>query len=302
MVKGGENPPPYPKPHSSLPPCFAAGRGHRITTVFRALFFWVGLTAAGALGATNEDRFVVAAMHLTDQPNYSWISTIVDDARTYEVTGRTTRGGFTRVKTPVVNAIRRRLGQGVTDPEVDAIFKGNVKCVLNTDDGWKTLDELPRPDIRGPDVVVPASSSPGIINKPPKPRRDEVEVGPYSNLQLAISHPHEELGVLVVNHADLKIDGDIATGTISDVGAQLLLVHDGQTEITPLRATGTFKLWIRGGTVTRYQLTLEGTLAIETPVGRREINVHQKMDTAINAVGITKFEVPEEAKRKLGGP
>jgi hypothetical protein len=269
--------------------------------MIRAPLIWLGLAAAGVLRAAPEDRMIVAAMHLSDQPNYSWSSTIVDDARTYELQGRTTKGGYTRMKTPVVNAIRRRLGRDVTDVQVDAIFRGNVKCVLQTDEGWKTVDELPRPDIRGPDVVIPVSTTPGIVNKPPKPRNDEVEVGPYSNLQLAISHPHEELGLLVINHANLKIEGDIVTGTITETGAQLLLVHDGQPEITPRRATGTFKLFLSGNTVRRYQITLEGVLAIETAVGRRDLTVHQKMDTTISAVGTTKVDVPDEVKRKLGG-
>jgi hypothetical protein len=267
-----------------------------------ARLFSLALGLVTLLRAAPEDRVIVAAMHLSDQPNYSWTSTVVDDARTYEIEGRTIKGGYTRVKTPVVNAIRRRLGRDVTDAQVEAIFRGNVKCVLHTDDGWKTVDELPRPDIRGPDVVIPLSSTPGIINKPPKPRNDEIEVGPYSNLQLGASHPHEELGVIVSNHTDLKIEGDIATGTITDTGARLLLVRDGQIEITPLRGTGLFKLFMSGKGVRRYQITLEGVLAIDTAVGRREIAVHQKMDTTISAVGTTKFDVPEEVKRKLGGP
>lgn len=260
----------------------------------------LALGAASCLRASDDDRLVVAAMHLSDQPNYTWTSTIVDDARTYEVEGRTTKNGYTRVKTPVPNAIRRRLGRSVTDVQIEAIFKGNVRCVLDTDDGWKTPDELPRPDIRGPDVQVQVPASPGVVNKPPKPRNDEIEVGRYSNLQLAISHPHEELGILVMNHADLKFEGNVVTGTITSTGVRLLLVHDGQLEITPLRGTGTFKLFLRGNTVSRYQVTLDGTLAVETSVGRRELEVHQTMDTTLIAIGTTKFDVPDEAKRKLG--
>src|SRR4051812_15053150 len=127
----------------------------------RARILSVALGAVALLRAAPDDRLVVAAMHLSDQPNYTWVSTIVDDARTFEVEGRTTKGGYTRVKTPVVNAIRRRLGRSVTDLQIEAIFRGNVRCVLDTDDGWKTLDELPRPDIRGPDVAAQIPTTPG---------------------------------------------------------------------------------------------------------------------------------------------
>lgn len=263
----------------------------------RLLAFALGLVAL--LRAAPEDRMIVAAMQLSDQPNYAWTSTVVDDARSYEVQGWTTKGGYTRIQTPVVNAIRRRLGREVTDAQVEAIFKGNVKCVLLTDDGWRTIDELPRPDSKEPDTVINLSSTPGIARKRSKQRKDESEAGPYSNLQLAVSHPHEELGVLVMNHANLAIEKDVVTGTITDTGARLLLVRDGQPEITPLRGTGTFRLYLRGQAVSRYLIELEGVLAIDTPVGRREITVHQKMDTTLIGIGTTKFDVPEEAKRKL---
>ena len=95
----------------------------------------------------------------------------------------------------------------------------------------------------------------GSIMGPPTPKGKRRE-GPqaYSNLQLAISHPHEDLAVIVSGHTSLKVEGDTATGTLTELAAQLLLVHDGQNEISPARAEGTFRLWINGGMVTKYQV------------------------------------------------
>jgi hypothetical protein len=259
----------------------------------RALSLLAVLAASRALAADTADAVIVAAMRLSDEPSYRWVTTVADDARTYEIRGQTMKNGITHVKMPIVNEVRRRLGRSVTDTEIDVFFKGNVRCVLETEDGWKTLDELPPP------VDSPTAEPPPILGilggiPPPRPKLKNEEG--YSNLQLAINHPHEELGVIVTSHTDLRFGDGTVTGTLSNLGAQLLLVHDGQHEITPLQANGTFKLWIRGGIVTRYQLQLDGVLA----VGRKQIRVRQNSDTTLTDVGTTQFEVPSEARRKLG--
>ncbi len=265
--------------------------------MLRAFLLCCGFGAV-LLHAGPTESTIIAAMKLSDQPNYTWVATVVDDARSYEIRAQTSRDGYTRAKMPVVNAVRRRLGVSATDTEIDVIFRGNVRCVLGTDDGWKTVDELPKREEIVPDAVVAARSS-TRINKGPPPRRDEIPVTAYSNLQLALSLPHEELAVIVTSHEGLVVTGNTATGTLSNSGAQLLLVRDGQSDITPLRASGAFKLWLQQGIVTRYQVQLEGTLAVVTSVGPREIRVSQKTDTTISQVGTTRFDVPGEARAKL---
>src|SRR5215213_6929285 len=100
--------------------------------------------AAVARGGPTEAA-IVAVMRLSDKPNYSWVATVSDDARTYDIDGKTTRGGFTHVKMPAINAVRRRLGRSVTDTRIDMIFRGNVACVIETDNGWLRPEELPPP-------------------------------------------------------------------------------------------------------------------------------------------------------------
>jgi hypothetical protein len=270
----------------------------------------------GLVAGPVEDA-IVAAMRLSDRPNYTWVANVDDDARSYTITGRTSKAGYSLVRMPVVNAIRRRLGRSPTDNLIDAVFRGNVQCVIQTDEGWKTVDELPpvgdlEPLVGTDGLPVRGSilSGPGgkagkakILNVP-KPEEDRPERG-YSNLQMGLSHPHEELGVIVTSGKDLQVAGDPVTGTtltgsLTELGAQLLLVRDGQTEITPLTGSGTFTLWIRGGIVTRYQVNLEGTLAIKTAAAVRQVSVRQTTSTLIKDVGTTKVEVPFEAKDKLG--
>lgn len=246
-------------------------------------------------------------MRLSDQPNYSWVATISDDARTYDVLGKTERGGFTRVRMPVVNTVRRQLGRSVTDTEIELIYRGNVECVIETEQGWRKLSELSQVP-NDPSPVAGTSSLPGLHPSTNRARSrpgkggSRPDAGPraYSNLQLGLSHPHEELGVIVGSHVEFKVESDTITGTLTDLGAQLLLVRDGQDNLRPVRASGSFKIWIRSGMVAKYQLKLEGVLEVQLPSGPKQIQVQQTTDTVVKDIGTTKFEVPEQARFKLG--
>ena len=277
--------------------------------------FIIGFLAVSA-DAGPVEAAIMAAMRLSEQPSYSWVATIADDARTYDIHGQTIRGSYSRVKMPVINSVRRRLGRSVTDPQIEMIFRGNVACVIQTERGWKRPDELRRSDfaegewsqltapsrhaapLGGYPPMTPNRGS--ILRAPSSSRRSSGSERNYSNLQLAVSHPHEELGVIVGSHRDFTVEGEVASGTLTDLGAQLLLVRDGQETITPLRASGTFKLWLRNGAVIKYQVRLEGTIEVEMSSGRRQIHVQQITDTVLHDVGTTHFEVPAQAQEKLG--
>jgi hypothetical protein len=269
----------------------------------------VGLASASALCAGPTDLAIVAAMKLPEAKSYSWRTSVEDDARSYDIDGQTDQTDYSLVTMPMVSAVRRRVSRGSSgsDNQVEAIFKGADKCVIQTPNGWKTpteLADIPRIDQRrgGP----PSGGYPGGGGLPgSSPRRSRGGPGgsppAYSNLQLNLSRPAEEIGVIVGSYTDIRADGEVVAGTLSETGAKLLLVHPGQDELTPLRASGTFRLWIRDGALVKYELKLDGTLAVETPAARREVEVHQKSTTEIKAVGSTKFEVPDEARKKLGG-
>lgn len=91
------------------------------------------------------------------------------------------------------------------------------------------------------------------------------------------------------------------TGTLTELGAKLLLVRDGQEKITPLRAAGTFKLWLRNNMIVKYQVRLTGSLSVQLPGGPRTLEVSQVSDTTVTEAGTTRFDVPEEAQARLGG-
>jgi hypothetical protein len=131
--------------------------------------------------------------------------------------------------------------------------------------------------------------------QPPLPVAPPAPHG-YSNAQYGISRPHEELAIIVSSYADLNVDGNVVEGRLTDQGARLLLVRDGQKDITPLVAAGIFKLQLQNGMVSSYLVRLEGILA----VGKKKVHVHQTTNTVIMNVGTTKFDVPVEVEQKLG--
>ena len=249
------------------------------------------------LRAGPIEAAIVAAMKLPDAPNYAWTTEVVDDARTYSITGQTERAGdFSRVTMPMISALRRHagLGAGNSDNQVTAIFRGDHNLVIEVDGTWKTPAELSSTSQAAPRGQTPASAGSGRRRS-----NETATLPPYSNLQLTLSRPHDEIAIIVANARDWTAEPDGASGSLTDLGAKLLLVHSGQKEITPLRAGGTFRLWLKEATLVRYHVRLTGTLAVKAGLDRREIEVNQDATTQLNGVGTTHVEVPEEAKRNL---
>lgn len=271
------------------------------------LVLWLGVVALRA--GPTEDA-VIALMRLGDQSSYTWVATISDDARTYDIDGKTDQAGYSRVKMPMINAIRRRLGRDVTDSQAEAIFLGTTTCVLQTPLGWFRPENLPEAHVladheRGSGgASTVAVSGKGILSLPGLPSlpggaSKSKEPRAYSNLQLALSPPHEELAVIVSSHLDFKVEGDVVTGTFTELGARLLLVRDGQPNITPIKAAGEFKVWLRGGLPIRYQTDLRGTLGVASDKGHVQVGVQQRTFTVISNVGTTEVDIPEQAKLAL---
>lgn len=287
---------------------------YRFMKFLVSVFLWAGFTA-GVLHAGPEETAVVAAVKLAEAPNYGWVSDISDDARSYTIDGKTNLADpadYSLVNMPLVSALRRNMagspaaGGGRSDNHVNAIFSGDEKLVIEVGDTWKTPEELQSAPSPGADrargrVGSGPGASRGRRGRPSGTSGGGDRPAPvFSNLQLTLSRPHEELSIIVAGYTDLKVEGAIVSGTLTETGAKLLLVHPGQKEITPLQGSGTFRLWIKDGALVKYEVRLEGTLAVVAGGNRREIQVHQTAVTQLRDVGTTKFDVPAEAKKKLG--
>lgn len=271
--------------------------------------FVVALIAGctGVCWGDAMDRAIIAAMKLSEQPNYSWSCTVSDDAQTYDIEGKTQVGGYTWLRMPTTRALARRLGRDV-EPMVEGFFKDN-EVVLWTSGGWRNLRELPRSHddwIDEDELVVRGSSAPSIWNPLGTTSASVVTASPmlargnrrhrYTNAQFGVSRPHEELAVIVCSHTSFAVNENIVTGTLSNIGAQLLLVRDGQKHLKPLEAAGVFELTIVDGMVSQYALRLEGILKVD----RRKIHVRQFSRTTVKFAGTTRFDVPAEVRFRLG--
>src|SRR5262249_32146242 len=102
----------------------------RAVPAMKSLFF-ASITAVampGVCEAGPTDRVILAAMKLSEQPNYTWISTISDDARTYDIEGKTDGRGYTWMRLPMVKAIAQRLGREA-ESDQEAFFRGSANYV-----------------------------------------------------------------------------------------------------------------------------------------------------------------------------
>lgn len=266
------------------------------------------------LRANPVETAIVAAMELSAAENYSWHCTVTDDAGTYEIEGKTEQAGYTWQRQPMPKVVARRLGRAA-GYNLESIFLGPNAYVILTENGWRNLGELPK---RHPDwmddnntvyVTVP------LIRSADMPA-DEREMDPlglprhtyiqlpnsgaesdrvYSNAQFALALPHEQLAVIVSSHDELTVNNGIATGTLSDLGARLLLVNDGHEYIRPVTAGGRFKLWLSNDRVEKFMVELAGVVLVD----RKAIYVRQDSTTQVSAIGSTRVDVSAEARRRL---
>lgn len=273
------------------------------------------MAVATCVGAQNVEVAIVAAMKLSEKRNYSWTCDVTDDAQSYFIEGKTREDGLTWQRQPMAPVIAKRLGRGA-EHELEAIFNGPLHYVIQTEKGWRSLSELPKehpdwseghwyyvtpPLVRTPDQSADASDLdplglPTAIYVP-VPHADENRGKPYSNAQFALALPHEELSVVVSSHVTMNVEGNTVTGTLSDLGAQLLLVHDGHEYIKPVTAAGRFKLILENGIVKKYSVELAGIVLID----RKPIHVRQRSTTQIKDVGTTRFDVPRAVQARLLG-
>ena len=301
--------------------------------------FAAGLAAlVTALSAGPVESAIVAAMKLPDAPSYAWRTEVADDARTYEISGSTERAGeYSLVTMPIPVTGGRRVARGPINSSgtstVTAWFKGAVDCVVQSGDGWRRPEEIANAGDRdtgggggqrrrGGFGGPPGGGGGGVFGggggmggrgsgggsrrggggfPPPVDDRGEASGRTFSNVQKTLSRPHEEIAVIIAGGSDLKAEGELVSGRLSETSAKLLLVHEGQRDRVPLQAGGTFRLWLRGGALVKYETRLEGALRVDDAAGRREVRVNETSTTTLSEVGTARVEVPAEVRKRLGG-
>lgn len=260
---------------------------------------------AAAASASTADRAIIAAMKLSEQPNYSWFSMFDESSGSFEIEGKTTPGA-TWVRMPMPPSLGRQLGREA-DTQLEAYFNDQRVGVVRMGSVWLLPGEVgdhrehesaerSRTMVRGS-----ASGRFGLAGRPSVGAAAPFLTGnrgarAFSARAFGVTHPHEELAIIVSSHASLEAEGELVSGTLTDMGAALLLVRDGQTDVEPLTSTGSFRLWLKNGVVVKYHLKLEGRLLVSR---WKKVNVTLNATTSLKEFGTTRVDVPIEARDKL---
>lgn len=265
--------------------------------------------------ADQADSVIVAAMKLSSVANYGWTTTIEQGSRITGIDGKTNDSGYSLVT--FHNAASP--GGGNTS----AVFLGDSKYVVQAGNGWVNPGSLPE-DSPPSDSSNGSRGAGGGGRSGAKGGGSGMSLGGIglggagrrggrgggsrsgsqnsaaeapARLPSGINLPHEELAIIVANYTNLHFDGNVASGSLTESGSDLLLSPAGSAETPPAGATGTFRLWIKDGAVTKYQVHLSAKTA---PGGRAvKGGFSETINVELEDVGSTKFDVPDAAKQRL---
>jgi hypothetical protein len=230
----------------------------------RNLLFTAATVLAGSLFAadpTPKDDILAAAKNLGEKPNYSWKTTVVVPE------GSPFRPGPTEGKTEKDGVTYLTMSFG--DITTRAYLKNDKGAVTNPDGGWQTLADLDNAE--GPGRFL------GMMLR---------------NLKAPATQAAEIAGFA----KDLKQEADTYVSDLTEEGAKTLLRFrrggDGPTISNP---KGSVKFWLKEGALQKYEYKVKGLINF----GGNEVDVDRATTVEIKDVGTTKFDVPEEAKKKL---
>lgn len=228
-----------------------------------ALALGAGLMFAAATAADNttststpaKDDALAAAKKLAAQPNYSWRSTVVVPENAQfkpgPTEGKTEKDGFTQ--------LTLHFGDNTTE----AVLKGDKGAAPNSDGDWKLASELE--DSEGPGRFL-------------------------GRMMRFFKTPAAQAVDLVSATKDLKKDGDILSGDLTDEGAKAQF-RFGQ----PKNPKGSVKFWTKDGQLTKFEVKVQAKVEFNG----EERDSERTTTTEIKDVGTTKLTVPDAAAKKL---
>lgn len=220
------------------------------------------LTLAATLIAAEsspKDDVAEAAKKLSGADNYSWKATVEFGNFTGTTDGKTDKDGLTS------------LSMTFGDNTTDAFLKTGKGAVKAGDQGWQSLAEMEANTEQGPARFL------------------------LRRLQ-TFKTPSKELTEISEKVKELKKDGEVYSGDLTEEGAKDQLSFGRRGGNGPKNAKGSLKVWVKAGTVTKFVVTVSGTVNFNG----EDRDVDRTTTTEIKDVGTTKIEVPEPAKKKLG--
>jgi hypothetical protein len=231
----------------------------------RNLCLLVLMTMAISLVAAEsnpKDEITDAAKKLGDAGNYAWKTVVEFGNFTGTTEGKTDKEGL--------------VGLSMTfgDNTTEAFLKSGKGAVKTQDQDWQSLSEL----------EAASGTEPG-------PRRFLIR-----RLQ-SLKAPSTEVADLASKTKELKKDGGVYSGDLTEAGAKELLSFGrrGANAPEPKNAKGSVKIWVKDGALSKYVVNVQGTVNSNG----EDRDVDRTTTTEIKEVGTTKVEVPDPAKKKL---
>lgn len=277
------------------------------------------LGAAAFVRADQADDAIGAATKLSAATSYSWTTTISQKSRTTEIHGKTSTAGYSLLTfgTSAAGGGASTAKSG-TGGGVNTVFMGDSKYVVERNGSWVLhSDASPASaDASSQNAAASSGSSPsgaggrrsrggsggsGAVAQRRQTGGGQSDVSPATvtpKLPDGVNLPHEELAIVAANYAEKHFDGTVVSGKLTEWGADLLLLPPGWMQAPPDNATGTFRLWIKDGAVTKYELKLTA----DSGPGGASIKggLSETITVELTDVGTTTVDVPPAAKLKLG--
>jgi hypothetical protein len=229
------------------------------TSMLCALSLAATVSFAWADSRADLDK---AIKELGGKANYAWKSTVTvpegTQFRMGPTEGQCEKGGLTHVT------------MSFGDNKTQMVLQGEKAAMLTQDGEWKSAEELSNSEGPGRFVGMMARS---------------------------FKAPTAQAADLAGYVKELKQDGDVLSGDLSEEGAKQMLMFrrggsDGPTVTNP---KGSAKFWMKDGVLSKYEFHVEGTVSFNG--NDREVN--RTTTVEIKDVGTTKVQVPDEAKKKL---
>ncbi len=231
----------------------------------KQILFGLMVLLAGSVVVVNaapKDDLLAAAKKLAGKDNYSWKQTTENPG------GGGFGGGTSEGK---VDKDMVWLSMTMRDNTIEAVKQGE-KGAIKTQDGWQSLSEATSGD-PGPGMFIA--------------RRVQT-----------LKAPAAQAEELAGKMKDVKQDGDVYSGDLTEDGAKSQLMFGGRgggngPEISG--AKGSAKFWVKDGVLSKYQVKVQGKMSFNG--NDRDIDRTTTID--IKDIGSTKVQVPEDAKKKL---
>ena len=225
----------------------------------------IALTAfAGSLLAADsgpKDEVINAAKKLGEKDSYSWKTTVaVPESAQFKpgpTEGKTEKDGFTCVK--------MSFGGNTTE----LVKKGDKAAFTNQDGEWQTPADVENEQ-------GPARFMAGMARNFKAPAAQAVDVAEATK--------------------ELKKDGDVYSGDLSEQGAKSLMrFRRGGDGPTINDAKGSAKFWLKDGQLSKYEYKVIGSMDFNG----NNMDIDRTTTVEIKDVDNTKVAVPEGAKKKV---